>query len=170
MRAKMSWPRSSVPKGWAIVGVFSRAVKSMSLIESFHKSGPNTTISTIMASTTSPATASLCRRKRRHASAAGETFRRRGDAPSIADARVEPAIEQVGDQVEENDEAGKDEGHPHDHGRVVAQDRVDEQRADAGHAKDLLGDDRAAEDLRHGERHQRHHRDECIANHVLHED
>ena len=37
----------------------------------------------------------------------------------------------------------------HHHRRVVAQDRVDQQRADAGHAEDLLGDDGAAEHLRH---------------------
>src|SRR5471032_2674676 len=116
MRAKMSWPRSSVPKGCAAVGVFSRAEKSMSLICSFHTSGPNATINTITESTTSPATASLCRRKRRHASAAGETLRMRAGATAtgalaVADAGVEPAIEQVGDQVEEDDEAGEHEGH-----------------------------------------------------------
>src|SRR5450755_4326736 len=98
----MSWPRSSVPKGCAIVGVFNRAVKSMSLIESFQKIGPKATMKTITASTTRPATASLCLRKRRHASAQGETLRIRGaTALAIADAGVEPAIEQIGDQVEQ---------------------------------------------------------------------
>src|SRR5450755_3137742 len=160
MRAKTSWPRSSVPNGWAALGVLRRALKSMSLIDSFQSSGPKATISTIAVKTTRPSTASLWRRKRRHASAAGETLRRRGAscALAIADAGVEPAIEQVGDQVEEDDEAREDEGHGHDHRRVVAQDRVDQERADAGHAEDLLGDDGAAEDLRRRQRHQRHHR------------
>src|ERR1035438_10107105 len=141
MRAKMSWPRSSVPKGCIRVGVLRRDVKSMSLIEIFQSSGPNETISTIASSTRSPATASLCRRNRRHASAAGETLRRREAAT--------PAIEEIGDQVEDDDEAGEDEGHAHHHGRVVAQNRVDEQRANARNPEDLLGDDGPAEHLRH---------------------
>src|ERR1700704_5287500 len=100
MRAKTSWPRSSVPNGWARVGVFRRALKSMSLIATFQKIGPKITISTITPSTTRPASASLWRRKRRHASAQGEVSLRRFDAAAlaVADARVEPAIEQVGDQ------------------------------------------------------------------------
>src|SRR6185295_7147343 len=130
MRARMSWPRSSVPKGWARVGVCRRALKSMSLIWILQTSGPNATISTISRSTTRPATASLCRRKRRHASAQGETWRAGFAATAalaVADARVEPGIEEVGDQVEEDHEAGEDEGHAHDDRRVVAQDGVDQQ-------------------------------------------
>src|SRR6187399_1565069 len=155
MRAKMSWPRSSVPNGWTEVGVCRRDVKSMSLIATFQTSGPNATMSTITVRTTRPMTASRCRRKRRHASAAGETLRRRaGTAVSaaglaVADAGVEPAIEHVGDQVEEDDETREHEGHRHDHRRVVAQDGVDQERADARNPEDLLGDDRAAEHLRH---------------------
>src|SRR5436190_4154737 len=166
MRAKMSWPRSSVPNGWLAVGVCSRDVKSMSLIATFQTSGPIVTRSTMTTSTVRPTTASRCRRKRRHASAAGETLRRRGAATvsatglAIADAGVEPAIEEVGDEVEEDDEAREHERHGHDHRRVVAQDGVDQERADAGNAEDLLGDDGAAEHLRHRQRHQRHDRDQ----------
>src|SRR5436190_157673 len=161
MRAKTSCPRSSVPKGWASDGGLRRALKSMSLIASFQNSGPKATIRTMMPSTISPATASLWRRKRRHASAHGEVSLRRGAmALAVADAGVEPAIEQVGNQVEDDDEAGKDEGHGHHHRRVVAQDRVDQQRADARYAKDLLGDDRAAEHLRHRQRDERDDRNQ----------
>src|SRR5689334_13299903 len=121
MREKMSWPRSSVPNGCFAVGVCRRALKSMSLIDSFQNSGPNATSRTIVASTIRPTTASLWRRKRRHASAHGERLRRRG-APSgglaIADAGIEPGIEQVGDQVEEDDETGEHEGHRHHDRRV----------------------------------------------------
>src|SRR5947207_13544575 len=108
----------------------------MSLIATFQTSGPTATRTTIATSTVRPTTASRCRRKRRHASAAGETLRRRGAATlsatglAIADAGVEPAIEQVGDEVEEDDEAREHERHRHDHRRVVAQDRIDEKRAD----------------------------------------
>src|SRR6478736_4922814 len=177
MRAKMSWPRSSVPNGWLAVDVCRRDVKSMSLIATFQTSGPNTTMSTITLRTTRPMTASRCRRKRRHASAAGETLRRRrgaAAAPTLAlavgDAGIEPAIKKVGDEVEEDDEAGEHEGHRHHDRRVVAQDGVDQERADAGDTKDLLGDDRAAEDLRHGQGDQRHHRDQRVAHDVLEDD
>src|SRR6187549_1080919 len=104
MRAKMSCPRSSVPNGWVAFGVCRRDVKSMSLIATFQSSGPKATISTMIARTTRPATASRCRRKRRHASAAGETLRREAALElAIGDVGIEPAIEEVGDEVEEND-------------------------------------------------------------------
>src|SRR5947209_10839024 len=116
----------------------------MSLIATFQSIGPNATINTITERTIRPSTARRWRRKRRHASAAGETLRSRGAAEAatgesatstpmpagsaaaafsaIADAGVEPAIEQVRDQVEEDDQAREHEGHGHDHRRVVAQD------------------------------------------------
>jgi hypothetical protein len=46
----------------------------------------------------------------------------------------------------------------------------DQQRADAGHAEDLLGDDGAAEDRGHLQRDQRHHRDQRVAHDVLDDD
>ena len=65
------------------------------------------------------------------------------------------------------DEAGEDEGHRHDDRRVVGQHRADQQRADAGNAEDLLGDDGAAEHDRHLQRDQRHDRDQRVAHDVL---
>src|SRR6185295_7096092 len=175
MRAKMSWPRSSVPNGWLAVGVLRRALKSMSLIWTRQTSGPKATSTTISARTTRPSTASRCRLKRRHASAHGETLRR-GSAgavcasgSAVADAGVEPAIEEVGDQVERDHEASEDEGDRHHDRRVVALDRVDQERADAGHAEDLLGYDGAAEDLRHRQRDERHDRNHRVADDVLEE-
>src|SRR3954454_4666757 len=149
MRARMSWPRSSVPKGCVGVGVLRRALKSMSLICTRQTSGPNATIAIITSSTTSPSTASLWRLKRRHASSHGETLRRGCVAvattgSAVADAGVEPAIEDVRDEVEGDHEARGDEGHRHHHRRVVALDRVDQQRPDARDAEDLLGDHGAA--------------------------
>ena len=72
MRAKMSCPRSSVPNGCDQDGPLRRAPKSISLIATFHTSGPNTTSATIVSSTTRLTTAILCRQKRRHASRVGE--------------------------------------------------------------------------------------------------
>ena len=52
-------------------------------------------------------------------------------------------------------------------GVSLARIDADQQRADAGHAEDLLGDDGAAEDRRHLQRDQRHHRDQRVAHDVL---
>ena len=52
-------------------------------------------------------------------------------ASAEGNAWVEPAIEDIGDQVEEDDEAGEHERHRHDDRRVVGEDRADQQRADA---------------------------------------
>src|SRR5215472_12702498 len=148
MRASRSWPRSSVPSGCCQDGPCSMALKSMSLIATGHTMGPSATVSTIAVRMTRLAIASRWRRKRRHASrrrAAG----RRSAAPAavlaVSDARVEEAIKQVRNQVEQDHKAGEDEGHAHDHRRVVGEDGADEERADARDAEDLLGDDGAAE-------------------------
>src|SRR5258706_1252815 len=157
IRASRSWPRSSVPNGCFNDGGFSRAPKSISLIATGHSHGPNTTPATMMTRIKAPIKASLCRLKRRHMSCASETDRRGrgtgggrgGEArrrSAEGDARVEPAIEEIRQQVEKDDEAGEHERDAHDHRRVVGEDRADQQRADARYAKDLLSDDRAAED------------------------
>src|SRR5688572_7113742 len=97
---------------------------------------------------TVPPTARWWRRKRRPTSAQGEVLRLRlaagagaASASAVADAGVEPAIEEVCDQVEEDHEAGEHEGHRHDDRRVVGEDSADEQRPDSRHAEDLLGHD-----------------------------
>src|SRR6185436_14051287 len=153
MRASMSWPRSSVPKGCDHEGLLSRAPKSISLIWTGHSSGPNRTPSTRIARISAPASARRWRRKRRHASAPGETgsarLAARGAALPVGDARIEPAIEDVGSEVAQDDKARQHERDRHDHRRVVGLDRADEQRPYARHPEDLLGHDRAAEDGRH---------------------
>src|SRR6185295_20399131 len=96
----------------------------------FHNQGPTSTPSTMMPRTTPPKSASLWRRKRRHDSS---PQRRRGvwaappdNASTVADAGVEPAIEHVCNEVEEDHQAGEHEGDRHDHRRVVGEDRADE--------------------------------------------
>src|SRR5260370_24062169 len=130
MRARMSWPRSSVRKGCAQDGLWSWAVKSISLIGTRHTSGPSRTASTITSSTTALPMASLWRRKRRHASRPGEKRALLAGLPTMTapaggsagrDAGVEPAIEDVGDEVEENDETGEHEGQGHYPPRGVGQ-------------------------------------------------
>src|SRR6516164_9951362 len=123
MRASKSWPRSSVPNGWFQDGPSRCALKSMSLIGTRHNNGPNATASNIAAKMTALAAANRCRRNRRQISTPGEVRSAppMNSCPTLAvgDARVEPAIENIGDQVEQDHEAGEHERHRHNHRRVV---------------------------------------------------
>ena len=106
-----------------------RAAKSMSLIATRHTNGPNAIATIIVNRMMALAKASRWRRKRRQASSHGENGRTsRGAAATSAegDARVEPSIEDVRDEVEQDDEAGEHEGDRHDHRRVVGEDRADQ--------------------------------------------
>src|SRR3546814_7699973 len=136
MRASRSCPRSSVPSGCAAEGPWSIALKSMSLTDTGQNNGPNRTPQISRVSTTAPPTAMGGRRNRRQAPMPGETCFRlttaAGGASGVGDARVEPAIKEVRNQVEDDDQAGEHEGDRHDHGGVVGQNGVDQQRADAG--------------------------------------
>src|SRR5580704_9659306 len=174
MRAKRSWPRSSVPNGCCQLGVLSRAVKSISLIGTRQTNGPNTTTEASSARITTLATAMRWRRNFRHTSKPARVLRGRppiGTATStVGDAWVKPAIDDVCQQVESNDETGEHERHRHDDRRVIGENCRDQQRADARDTEDLFGDDGAAEHRGHLQRNQRHHRDQCIANHVLDDD
>src|SRR5688500_10520280 len=129
----------------------------------------------MISSTTAPVTASTWRRKRRQVSSAGEierALRSWAAATTVAgasaerDAGVEPAIEDICNEVEEDDETGEHEGDAHHDGRVVGEDRGDQQRADAGYAENLLGDDGATEHRRQLQCHQRDDRDHGVAHHV----
>src|ERR1051325_1195106 len=153
MRASRSCPRSSVPNGCAHEGGCMRAAKSMSLIATRHTNGPKAIARIIASRIMALAKASRWRRNRRQASSHGENGRTlrgctSGTLPE-RDARVEPSIEDVRDEVEQDNETGEHEGDRHDHRRVIRENRADQQRSDPGNAEDLLGDDRAAEDSRH---------------------
>src|SRR5882757_446681 len=153
MRASRSWPRSSVPNGCTQEGVASRAVKSISLIGMRQTSGPNRTADVSSVRTTTLTTAIRWRRNFRHTSTPGETRRLRPSSgitiSAVGDAGIEPAIDDIGQEVEDDDETGEHKRHRHDHGGVVGEDGGDQQRADAGDAENLLGDDGAAEHRRH---------------------
>src|SRR5947209_258410 len=134
IRASKSWPRSSVPNGCSQDGVASRAVKSMSLIETRQISGPNSTADVSSVRTATLATAMRWRRNFRHTSMPGETRRLRPSSgiaiSAIGDAGIEPAIDDIGQEVEDDDETGEHEGHRHDDGGVVGENGADQQRAD----------------------------------------
>src|SRR5215470_4578338 len=112
MRARRSCPRSSVPKGCSQDGEESRAVKSISLIDTGQSQGPIRIASASNASTTTLAAASRCRTKRLTASRPGENRRLRlvavaTVASTEGDAWVKPAIKDIGNEVEEDDKAGE---------------------------------------------------------------
>src|SRR2546425_9001965 len=65
MRARRSWPRSSVPGGCDHEGVLSLALKSISLTGTRQTRGPATTPTTMTTRTAAPTVASRWRRKRR---------------------------------------------------------------------------------------------------------
>src|SRR5262249_38510783 len=119
MRASRSWPRSSVPKGCCQDGGPRRAVKSMSLMGTGQSVVPSRTASPMAIRMPPPAGARRCRLNRRQASSPGEKRRplARAPAPTSVEgnARIEPAIEDVGDEVEEHDETREDERNGHYH-------------------------------------------------------
>src|SRR3979490_2179420 len=135
MRASRSWPRSSVPNGCSQDGELSRAVKSISLIGRRQSSGPNKTADVSSARITTLATAMRWRRNFRHASAPGETRRERHSSgiaiSAVGDAWVNPAIDNISQEVEDDDETGEHECYRHDDRRIVGEDRRNQQRADA---------------------------------------
>src|SRR3954471_8826410 len=126
MRASRSWPRSSVPNGCTHDGVARRAVKSISLIGMRQASGPSSTADVNNVRITTLATAMRWRRNFRHTSAPGEIRRGRPSsgttASAVGDAGVEPAIDDIGQKVEDDDETGEYEGDRHDDGRVIGED------------------------------------------------
>ena len=138
-----------MPNGCRHDGGARRALKSIALIGTLHSHGPMATPSTITSRINAPTSASRWRLKRRQMSWASETgfaLLASSNGLTEADARVEPAIEDVRQEIEADHQARKDEGDGHDDGRVVREDGADQQRTDAGNAEDLLGDDGAAED------------------------
>src|SRR5450759_2715756 len=117
-----------------------------------------------------PTSASRWRLKRRQMSCASEMVRVRLTASgglAQGDARVEPAIQDVRQEIEGDHQTGKDEGDGHNDGRVVGENCADQERADAGHPEDLLGDDRAAEYRGELQGHQSHYRDQRVAHDML---
>src|SRR5215470_2838341 len=115
MRASRSCPRSSVPNGCDQLGPLSRAVKSMSLMATGQIVGPSTIAAIIARRTTALAKANRWRRNLRHASKPGETRRERrrpaGATSTEGDAGVEPSIQDIGDQIENDVESGKHKCH-----------------------------------------------------------
>src|SRR5687768_5055404 len=95
--------------------------------------------------------------------------RKRLETPlRIPDPRVEVAVEDVGEEVREDDERARDREDALQH-RVVGPRRgIPEEAPHPRPAEDLLGDERADEELREVERDDRHERDRGVLEGVTH--
>src|SRR5947207_948127 len=88
----------------------------------------------------------------------------------IADPRIEDAVEDVCDQVEEDHHRRDDHQPRHHRIRVARRERVDEVEAHAVEREDRLRDDRPGEESAEIDRHHRQERDQRVAKRVLHDD
>src|SRR5947208_8106187 len=84
----------------------------------------------------------------------------------IADPRVEYAVEQVGDQVQDDDEGRGDQQPGFERVDVVAPDGIEQERARALPLEHGLGDHRSTEDRADVQRGDRGQRDERVAQRV----
>ena len=135
-------------------------------------SGAKIAMTTMQPRMTNPTMAPGLRRSRSHASAqsplAGPLLERDfagfelGDAHLLEpDPRVEDAVGEVDEQVDEDDDDGDEEDAALDDGVVARLDRVDQPGADAREGEDRLGEHRAGEqqpDLEADDRRDRQHR------------
>src|SRR5215470_4892954 len=104
---------------------------------------------TAVSITTTPNGASRARAARRSAS---QRRSRTGVSAAAARARsanadsgIDPAIEQVDEQVAHDERDGDQQNHALDQWIVAREDRVDHEAADARQREDVLGDDGAAD-------------------------
>src|SRR5258706_3183513 len=64
----------------------------------------------------------------------------------IPDARVEPGVHQVDDEIDEDEDERREQHQALHHGVIALADRLDEQLADSVQVEHLLGDDQAADE------------------------
>src|SRR5512144_696957 len=168
-RDSTSRPKASVPSQCAVLGAASMAPKSTAS-GSYGASGPAKTPTTIIPSTTTAPIAPRVRRRAKSRTAAHPRALDDGSVSSVAawsigevmamvlavaDARVEPGVHAIHQEIHHDE----DPGHQHHEGldqRVVpVGHRLDQEQPDAVEVEDLLGDHEPADE--EGEL-QRHHR------------
>src|SRR5438094_8208059 len=74
----------------------------------------------------------------------------------IRDARIEPAVGDVRDEIKEDDEERPHHQDAHQERIVPREHRLYEEASDPRPGEDRLGDDRAGKEAREAERHDRH--------------
>src|SRR5919106_815844 len=144
-RLHTSRPNSSVPRKFVPLGGFSRLTGS-SRVGSWVATRPAASAAASMSTKIAVPTTTLGLRRSRL---------------PIADPRIDEDVEHVDHEVDEHVRGGGDEDDALHDGVVAAQDRRDDQAAEAGDVEDDLGDDRSADqdgggDPDHGD--HRHHR------------
>src|SRR5262245_49878822 len=78
----------------------------------------------------------------------------------VADARVEPGVAQVDQQVRDREDDAVEQDEVLDHRPVALVQRLHERLPEAGHAERALDRDRSAEQAPEGQARQRHDRQE----------
>src|SRR5690606_14307947 len=77
--------------------------------------------------------------------------------------RVEHAVHDVGDEIEEDDERGEYESEGLDHRDIVVSNRCDQESADPVDPEDLFGDDGSREDPGNLKGDESDHRYQAVA-------
>src|SRR5687768_3212293 len=84
-------------------------------------------------------------------------------------ARVEQRVQHVGHDTKNDNEHREDKSERLHSWKIAALNSENQKLAEAVHAEDLLGDDRALKDLRNAERDQRYNRDQAVTQRVPHD-
>src|SRR5262245_46190975 len=111
-RLAMSRPNSSVPSQWAALGACALA-RGFKRFGSWELSAGPTAAATSTSATTGPAARSW-----------PERSRRRRQASAIADPRIQDRVAEVGEEVDGDEQGGRQEHHALDHRVVAAAQRV----------------------------------------------
>src|SRR5262247_2886606 len=154
MRERMQRPNSSVPGGNSADGPARARGRSWRIGSWGATRGAANARRISTRISPSPATARRWRRKRRHAS-------------FIADARIEPTVEQIHGEVHEHEHHGHEQYTSLHHGVVALEDRRHGQTPHSGPGEDRLGDDGAPEKEAVLEPHHGDHGNQRVGEGVL---
>src|SRR5216684_8832325 len=172
-RESTSRPTLSVPRRWARPGL-ARTLPRSCLRGSWGDTmGASTATMSAASITTTPRGArrvrAACRstthrRSRTGTEVAAHTMTGAGSA--ISDPRIDPAIEEIHEQVAQDEADGDEQDHAL-HERIVArEDGVHHQAPHAGEGEDVLGDDGAADQGAELEAEHRDHGNQSVFQHV----
>src|SRR5262249_51310679 len=164
VRLSTSRPKRSVPKGGARDGAV-RASDALIRVGAWGARAPASAASSTMAATI-PVPKSTSRFR-----SAGRRARRQSDAASaIPDARVDPRVDQVDQEVGDHEERADEQDGPLDERVVPLEDAPQEESPDAGQREDLLGDDHAAQQVADLDARHRDERDQAVLERVAPQD
>src|SRR5215470_10836586 len=172
-RESTSRPTLSVPRKWARPGLARMLPRSCRSGSYGETTGARTATTSATSTTTAPRGARRVRAAWRSTSQrrsrAGEAVVARARAAAgsaISDPRIDPAIEEIHEQVAQDEADGDEQDHAL-HERVVArEDGVDHEAPDSRKSEDVLRDDGAPDEGAELEPEHRDHRDQGVLQHV----